>query len=199
MRTFSKIHNVLFLCPMCSTSHTKTVIVLLVTLCMGFTGFAQTDAPVKIKATFKLPVDSISGKVTYSGIDTASGDKDELYARALVMIGNMFTAKDDMIHEANKADGRIVVKASTPMRLNTIPVGNHTTFILTLELKDGKYKYTMNTFRWVSANSLDFDNPGVTWTDVFPNEYETLKHTLDEKMKTLETEFKKGMHKKTDW
>ncbi|MFN3402956.1 MAG: DUF4468 domain-containing protein [Cytophagaceae bacterium] len=93
-----------------------------------------------------LPLDPETKKITYSEVVNLEGNKDELYQRAKNWaLSNGYKAKVDSKEEGRfVATGQMSVTYPSPVRGM-----NHTgvvKFLLTISVKDGKYKYDLTEF-----------------------------------------------------
>lgn len=98
-----------------------------------------------------LPVDSITGRITYSGvIQVDSTTADELYSRAVLWYTQTFKSAKAAIELSDRATGVIVSApdANFPayfVRKNGNKVEDGwITFSLKIQCKDGRFKYTLS-------------------------------------------------------
>lgn len=101
--------------------------------------------------TIKLPIDSSTGKITYSEVVAMkdSVSKSELFARAKTCFVNLFKNSKEVIQNEDKENGIIIGKGNIRVNasaLGTEVDGGHINFTLTIAVKKGRYKYTFTDF-----------------------------------------------------
>lgn len=101
--------------------------------------------------TTNLPVDSSSGKITYSEVVAMkdSVSKSELFVRAKTCFVNLFKNSKEVIQNEDKENGIIAGKGNIRVNasaLGTEVAGGHINFTLTIAVKKGRYKYTFTDF-----------------------------------------------------
>ena len=106
--------------------------------------FGQNETP-------KLPIDSSSGKITYSEVvtlkDTVS--KNELFSRAKTCFVHLFKNSKEVIQNEDKEAGNIIGKGNIKVYARALGAdvdGGYINFTLTISVKNGKYKYTITDF-----------------------------------------------------
>lgn len=106
--------------------------------------FGQNETP-------NLPIDSSSGKITYSEVvtlkDTVS--KNELFSRAKICFVHLFKNSNNVIQNEDKEAGNIIGKGNIKVyarALGTNYDGGYVNFTLSIAIKDGRYKYTITDF-----------------------------------------------------
>jgi len=86
-------------------------------------------------------IDSITKKVTYSDVvSIVSSNKDQLYNNAKIWFINNFKSANDVIQLDDKQAGHIIGKGLTQLPDSRL------WFTVDLQLKDGRYKYTLTNF-----------------------------------------------------
>ncbi|HEX8425092.1 DUF4468 domain-containing protein [Hymenobacter sp.] len=111
--------------------------------------YAQTTA------VTTLPVDAQTQRVTYSEIVTVDGVKQsELYSRAKLWLALTFDDAKDVIKVDEKDAGLLLIRAYTdlPIRLtqgSLAPVNQEAGYMMTLNFKDGRYKYTLTNYNLI--------------------------------------------------
>lgn len=99
-----------------------------------------------------LPVDAETKKITYSEVVSVEGvSQDELYSRAKVWLATAYNSAPDVIKADEKEAGVIVVRARTPIpfRLFNQNTTQQIQYALTLNFKEGRYKYILTDYQTV--------------------------------------------------
>lgn len=135
----------------------------------------------------KFPIDSMSHKVSYQGIEYVSSvSKDELYIRAREWFARIFVSAQDVIQMDDKAAGKIIGKGVYKNLKTGIFVDNTTTIYYTVSItvKDGRYRYEISDI-YREIFSQDFSNYTTT----------TGKESLDELINNPKNINKDGEYK----
>lgn len=99
-----------------------------------------------------VPTDSVTNKITYSGVVVldSSAKKHELYSLTREWFVKAFRSAKDVIQIDDVNNGRIVGKGSTLVTYKNVfgspNEGGNISFIITILLKDGRYKYEITDF-----------------------------------------------------
>ena len=95
-----------------------------------------------------LPLDSISGKITYKEVVKDSLTKDELYIRTKEWFARSFTSAQDVLQMDDRQAGKLIGKGTARGFNNSALLSNGFTLYYTVSiiLKDGKYKYEISDF-----------------------------------------------------
>ena len=106
--------------------------------------FGQNETPT-------LPIDSSSGKITYSEVVTLKDTipKNELFSRAKSCFVHLFKNSNNVIQNEDKEAGNIIEKGNIKVyarALGTNYDGGYVNFTLSIAIKDGRYKYTITDF-----------------------------------------------------
>lgn len=112
---------------------------------------AQTDKEIPV-----LPVDTTTLKVIYSEvIKVDSATTDALYSRAKIAVNTIFKSGKDATQIQDEQAKQIIVKGNIEPVINDglmLRSFGHIWFSLTIQCKDGRYKYSIT----------DFDHKGFT-------------------------------------
>ena len=102
--------------------------------------------------TILMPVNE-SGDFEYSGtFDVEGVTADVLYSRAKAWVANAYVSAQDVIQLDDKDAHRVIVKGNTTthwMLTETATVRH----VLTIETKDGRYRYSLSGFTMSSSSS----------------------------------------------
>lgn len=125
-------------------------IIFFLFLVLPFVGFAQTTTVLNDNNPFELPIDSITGKITFVKIIEVKGkSKSEIYSNVKNWITENYKSPKDVINIDDKESGIILLK-SFFLNTQTIAISNGTInikanyyFSLKINIKDSKYKITI--------------------------------------------------------
>lgn len=106
--------------------------------------FGQNETP-------SLPIDSVTGKITYSEVVIAdsSVSKVELFSRAREWFAKRYNSSINVIQMEDKESGKIVGKALTQVyhkAMGKTYESGHINYTISLYFKDGRYKYEITDF-----------------------------------------------------
>lgn len=102
-----------------------------------------------IYETPEIPVDETTQKITYTKVVDATGSKDILFKRALTWFNRYYKNPTNVIREKDEAAGKILGKArikvlNPPDKKGIQTMKGIVVYTLSCELKDGRFKYTVN-------------------------------------------------------
>lgn len=111
--------------------------------------YAQPDSKEPNQFAFTVPIDSITNKIDYQGVQRVDGvSKDELYIRAREWFAKTFVSAQAVIQmddkEAGKIIGKGVARSSFVMLLT--PVSYTLYYTVSITVKDGRYRYEITDF-----------------------------------------------------
>jgi len=99
-----------------------------------------------------LPIDMETNTITYTEVvvlDTTL-KKDELYSRVREWFAKTYKSANSVIQMDDKAEGKIVGRASIPLTYSTMgnnPSAGSISYNISVYVKDGKYKYEFANFQ----------------------------------------------------
>ena len=122
------------------------------------------EIPVK---PYKVPVDSISGKITYEGVVEVKGvAAGELYQRINSWFQSYYKNPSEVIRENDSINNKMVGKPR--FRLSNLPDkngvkadGGVTQYTITVIAKDGRFKYELTDVNWKQISAF----PAERWMD----------------------------------
>lgn len=163
----------------------------------------NTPAPV-------LPMSKETGLIAWEGVTDITGTtKDELYNRAIAWAQKYYKNPNDVLREKDPAAGKIVIKARFKIYNPADKKGLTTDagdvmYTLTLQFKDGKYKYELTKFTWMQASAFPCERWNDTSSPSYKKEYPHYLTQLDAKATEILLALKKVMTaspegKKDDW
>ena len=123
----------------------------------------------------KYKIDDDTKLITYSEvIEVQNISKDELYLRANTWLSRAFKSAKAVIDLQDKEAGKIIAKGNISAIIKVPLVGKQEAGIInmtiTLQTKDGKYKYTVDNLQ----HSRPMGTPG-NWASIGPLEQEKAK------------------------
>lgn len=149
----------------------------------------------------QVPVDPDTKLITYQDVVTEEGNKDTLYNRAIEWINTYFKNPNEVTRIRDKENGKIMGQYRVRMMdkdeegnpLNSTVIVEYT---FRIELKEGKYRYTINDFEMKAASKYPLER----WLDktdpTYNPIYEEYMSQVDLHIKDLIASMKKGMVKK---
>ncbi|CAN5636678.1 hypothetical protein BH11BAC2_BH11BAC2_04730 [soil metagenome] len=162
------------------------------------------------KPTPVLPLDDVSKLITYSKAQEIAGQTaGQLYQKAISWAGTYYKNPTDVIREKDSVGGKIVCKArfkiSNPAdKKGVASDAGLVQYTLTLQFKEGKYKYTLTEINWKQTSYY----PAEKWMDktnsYYKPEYDFYLQQVDEQCHEILKDLDKGMRmvaaqKKDDW
>ncbi|MFT5724049.1 MAG: hypothetical protein ACI9JN_001166 [Bacteroidia bacterium] len=158
-----------------------------------------------------IPRSTETGKAEYkNGANIAGLTSKSLYERGFAWVNKFYTNPNGVMETQDAEGGKIVGRAR--FRLSRIenkkhvnPNAGFVSYQITLQFKDGKYRYILDAIRWEKPSYYDVSQ----WSDSTQNNYNKQEYTsyveqtiryFDELTKNLENYMKIGeAEKKDDW
>lgn len=130
------------------------------------------------------------GVVVYEEIVQQEGSKDELYTKSRKLFTDMFNSAKHVIELEDREGGIIIGNGILDYK------GGNIDFTLTLQLKDGRYKYIIDNIKYsgsINAGGIktDFSHPINEWTWLYKNEKRSTE--LNDKFIALTNIIKKAL------
>ena len=187
----------------------KSVLLLIALFIVSVPVTAQKkkDQPIVIP---EMPVDADTKLITYSevvDVDTTSAKI--LYGRAWSWANGFYVNPKDVIREASKEKGSILIKAryriySSPDKEGTKAYVGDVMYTLTLEVKENKYRYIITGFNWQKRSAYPIERWMDDKSDTFVPDYAYYLEQTDATMKELIASLKNRMNmaektKDDDW
>ena len=152
-----------------------------------FSAFAQKTTVIEIP---KMPVDTVSKKITYINVVQQTGSKDTLYNRALHWINLFFKNPQEVTKTRDKENGKIegiyrFKVYNTPLKDGTRTEAGIVSYTFIIECKENRYRYKITDFnlkgmsyfpleRWLDKKDLSYipewDNY-ITQTDQYIQDF----------------------------
>jgi hypothetical protein len=104
----------------------------------------------------QLPIDENTQKVTYENVkEVDNTSKAELYYRAISWVNKTYKSSKDVIQYSDKDVGKIILKPTyfsyVKSLFGSVLIGQWN-YVLTIQVKDNKYKYTFTDFYEEATN-----------------------------------------------
>ena len=166
--------------------------------------FGQNETPT-------LPIDSSSGKITYTQVvmlkDSIS--KDELFSRAKISLAHLFKDSKSVIQTEDKESGIIIGKGAmsvTYKSAGTVFDAGYIHYTLTLAMKQSKYKYVITDFyhdgtgsKLPSGGAMETPKPKMWYQKQWDNAKLKMDSDLKSLIESLKTEMNKPTPKSDNW
>jgi len=158
---------------------------------------SETEEPVSYEAP-KMPIDKVTGLITYEGVVDIPGPSDSLYTKALGWFSEYYTNPNNVIREKNSKDKKIVCKYwfmvyKPEDEAGKKIVGATVQYSLNTYFRDGRFKYEFTELRKKAASVFPLEK----WLDKSDPAYEELNNyyliQVDENIKKEIGELIKGM------
>jgi len=159
--------------------------------------FGQKKNAVDLTAP-KMPVDKATNMITYTDVVQQQGSPDELYNKALNWIKKYFKNTERIIKSKDINNHKILLHPSfrvlnPPDKKGFQTMGGIVSYIILLEFRDGRYKFTLNKFSWKQPSYY----PCEKWMDTSAGTYQKrfgfFLQQLDKEANKVIADFKKAM------
>jgi len=191
----------------------KSMIIALMMCLVSSMSFGQKETP-------KLPIDSLTSKITYSEVVYVDSlaNKQELFSRAREWFAKSYKSSTNVIQMEDKESGKIVGKALMQVyhkALGSNYPSGYINYTISIYIKDGRYKYEVTDFHHTgqlvsSGNIPDFGicEKMINTTDKtmgmsYQKTYNYYLYQMDNNIKDLISELKAAMvtkdTKKEEW
>jgi hypothetical protein len=104
----------------------------------------------------QVPVDETTKRITYSEVVEVPGsNKDDLYTRAEQWFAKTYASGNDVVQFKDREAGKIIGKARLVILHTMQP--RDILYTITLEVKDGRYRYTLTDFYidWINHREMN--------------------------------------------
>jgi hypothetical protein len=147
-----------------------------------------------IEQTSKVPVDEVTGLITYQDVVHTEGSKQELFNRVVGWVNQFYVNPTEATKVRSPESGIIEIlhrfKITNEVDNGVQVDAGVILYSLKIELRDGRFRYTMNNFvlrqasrfpveRWLDKNDQAYD-PG--WED-YLNQIDVFASSLVESLK----------------
>ncbi len=131
-----------------------------------------------------LPRNEESHKYQYQEVVPAEGaSAADLFVRAKTWVATEFRSAKDVIQLDDKESGQLIVKAIMPESYLSQPVNFW--FTTTIEVKDGRFRYTITDLVFDCACATNYTAPLEFWLDKQPFTKGVRKRLLDDFDRTI--------------
>lgn len=148
----------------------KAVSMLCMVMAVLFVKAQDKAVPVE---PYKVPVDSVTGKITYEGIVEVKGfAAGELYQRINAWFQSYYKNPTEVIRENDSINNKMVGKprfrlSNQPDKNGVKTDGGVTQYTITVAAKDGRYKYEITDVNWKQISVF----PSERWMDTKSSSY----------------------------
>ena len=159
--------------------------------------FGQKKNQVDLTAP-KMPVDQTTKLITYSEVVQQQGTPEELYAKALAWARNYYKNAERVIKAKDATNHKLILHPlfkvlNPPDKKGIQTMGGIVTYIMTIECRDGRYKFTINKFAWKQPSFY----PCEKWMDptiaTYQKRFGPFLQQLDKEANKVVADFKKAM------
>lgn len=108
--------------------------------------FIMALATISVRAQ-TIPVDTVNKTVVYTGVVNADNIlKDELFVRAKAWFAKTYRSSNNVLQMDDRDAGKLIGHGSDLLsyRYALISMGYYLKYIIEVDVKDGKYKYTIS-------------------------------------------------------
>lgn len=161
-------------------------------------------SPISMSQTI-VKVDSVSNEIVYSDIVVVNSvSKNDLYVNVKQWISSEFNSTKSVIDLDDRETGIIVLKPLIPIYANymsTRYLSANISYVFTIYLKDGKYKYVANNFYhdFVPGSSIpgygNCSNMLKPTNKLYKKEYDKILIAIDSNMRLIESSLKSYLDK----
>jgi hypothetical protein len=164
------------------------------------------------KETPKLPIDSLTNKITYSEVVYVDSlaNKQELFSRAREWFAKAYKSSTNVIQMEDKESGKIVGKALMQVyhkALGSNYPSGYINYTISIYIKDGRYKYEVTDFHHTDYGICEnmINTTDKTMGMSYQKTYNYYLYQMDNNIKDLIFNLKASMTtkatntKKDDW
>lgn len=183
--------------------------ILIALMCLLLPGVTLAQKGKSEVAVPKMPVDESTGLITYAATEQVTGSRAELFNRALGWANGFYKNPNEVIREKDAAAGRLVIKgryriSNEPDKKGVATQAGNVMYTLTMEFKDGRYRYTISNFNWQQTSAFPIERWMETDSPSYTKNYPYYLVQTDDTMRELEKNLKKAMAtaekaKSSDW
>jgi hypothetical protein len=145
-----------------------------------------------------IPVDSVTKKITYTGVVQQPGTKDTLYNRALHWCSTFFKNAQDVTKIRDKESGKVQGIArfklyNAPLKDGTKTDGGEVSYTFTIENKDNKYRYKITDLNMKSTSYQPLEKWMNKKDPYYTPQWDDYLVQVDKYMQDFIKSLKKGM------
>lgn len=164
-------------------------IILATLILLGLNANAQ-------EKTVKLPVDPETNLITYKDVVTDPGTPAELFNRAIEWINKEYKNPVDATKVRDQASGVIEIVHRieiTKVDQGTTIVAGRVDYSMKLEMKDGRYRYTITNFIWRDKSRQPLEQYTDKQSQLYTPAWDGYLKQVDDFTRKLIDSLKKGM------
>ncbi len=159
--------------------------------------FAQKKNTVDLTAP-QMPVDQSTKLITYSEVVQQQGTPEELYNKALNWARTYFKNAERVIKAKDATNHKIILHPlfkvlNPPDKKGIQTMGGIVTYIMTIDCRDGRYKFTINKFAWKQPSFYPCEKWMDTTAGTYQKRFGFFLQQLDKETNKVIADFKKSM------
>ena len=172
----------------------KKLIIALFVSSITVAAFAQNNTTVAPK----MPVDSVTKKITYTDVVQQQGIKDTLYNRALHWCNIFFKNPQEVTKVRDKESGKVEGISrfkvyNLPLKDGTKPDGGVVQFTFTIDCKENKYRYKITDMNMKSVSYQPLEKWMNKKDALYTPQWDDYLTQVDKYMQDFIKSLKKGM------
>ena len=145
-----------------------------------------------------MPVDQSTKLITYSEVIQQQGTSEELYAKALAWAKTYFKNSERVIKSKDPANRKLLLHPlfkvlNPPDKKGIQTMGGIVTYIMSIECRDGRYKFTINKFAWKQPSFYPCEKWMNTTAPTYQKRFGFFLQQLDKQANKVAVDFKKAM------
>ena len=180
----------------------KKYVALIFFFLAGYFSFGQTNSP-----NAQLPVDPDSKLITYKEVVNQDGSKDILYDRGASWFRFFYKSPSSVLKIQDKVNGKIEGLGRFAISFvddqGNKRDGGMIQYVIKLELKDNKYRYTLTDFNLKAASRYPLEKWLNKNDPAYNPQWDSYLYQVDTTMQSLARNLKEGMKpkviKKDEW
>ncbi len=146
----------------------------------------------------EMPVDQTTKLITYTGVVQQQGTSEELYNKALNWAKSYFKNAERVIKTKDATNHKLVFHPlfkvlNPPDRKGIQTMGGIVSYFMTVECRDGRYKFTINKFAWKQPSYYPCEKWMDTTAGTYQKRFGFFLQQLDKEANKVSTDLKKAM------
>jgi len=146
----------------------------------------------------KMPVDQSTKLITYAEVVQQQGTPEELYNKALNWSKSYFKNAERVIKAKDATNHKLILHPlfkvlNPPDKKGVQTMGGIVTYIMTIECRDGRYKFTINKFAWKQTSFFPCEKWMNTTAGTYQKRFGFFLQQLDKEANKIVADFKKAM------
>ncbi len=159
--------------------------------------FAQKKNQVDLTAP-KMPVDPSTNMITYTEVVQQQGTPEELYNKVLNWKKTYFKNSERITKAKDATNHKIILHPlfkvlNPPDKKGIQTMGGIVSYIMTIECRNGRYKFTINKFSWKQPSFYPCEKWMNTSAGTYQKRFGFFLQQLDKNANQVVADFKKAM------